>query len=930
MTDEDHTKRERSEPGPAPTKREGASSDKAAATFRDEEAGAAAKTDYLARGMLVGRYVVLDVLGEGGMGVVYSAFDPELDRKVAIKLLQTTTGGSGGSESAWLVREAQALARLSHPNVVAVHDVGTLAGDRVFVAMELVDGETLRDWLKEKPRGWREVVPIMLAAGAGLAAAHGAGLVHRDFKPDNVIVGKDGRARVMDFGLARLHRSELDDVPARRDSDLAIETRSPLSEKLTIAGTVVGTPAYMAPEIYTGEPADARADQFAYGVALYEALYRTRPYERKDLMPPVSAPKPKTPPDVGVPAQIQRVVMRAISIDPAQRYASMDELLAELAIDPTARRRRIVGGAAAIALVGLGLGGVYTMKGHSRHAPCRGIEARLVGVWDPSIKTSIKGAFGATKKSFAPASYAGVERALDHVTGEWTKAVTESCEATHVRGEQSEEVLSLRGACFDEQLDGIRALTALLAEADPSMVEKGDKMVFGLEAVAKCANVAVLRAPGLPAPEVRERVTVVRKRIAEARAALVAGKYVAALAASQTCIETARPLGYEPAIVEALQVHGAAMLTTGNFDGAAKDFTEATYAAIRGKRDDFAADAGLSTAMVISQSKGKPDEARIWLGHAEAAAARIGADHAIEHQRLTVAGMIASESGDLVTATAMHEKALAVTELMNDPALLFGDEINLGATYSRANAYAKAIPHFERAVKLREASVGPDHPDIALVLSNLGAAYTHANDPKRARAAFERSLAIRENYYGKNSPVLIATLDNFAEFVRGQGDVATALALQERALALCKIVPGTGHPMYHQLATDYGDTLVIAKRFAEAHVQFDATFAFEQAASSTIIPATQASRAYLALAEQAWTDAASFAEKSIAGYEAVGGKDNPALWRPLTALGKAKIGENKPADARLAFERAVAIATKGSVDESDIAPTREALSHLPP
>jgi len=274
-------------------------------TKREGQAPTAADDDHLSsrlnRGTLVGRYVVLDVVGEGGMGVVYSAFDPELDRKVAIKLLQAKPGGSTG-EQAWLVREAQALARLSHPNVVAVHDVGTLPGDRVFIAMELVDGVTLRAWLKT-PRSWREVLPIMRAAGAGLAAAHAAGLVHRDFKPDNVIVGNDGRVRVMDFGLARAQL----DGPAMRSSDVAIDSRSPLSDKLTIAGTVVGTPAYMAPEVYQGDAADARTDQFAFGIALYEALYRTRPYEKLDLKQatattrPISESRLTAPPAARVP-----------------------------------------------------------------------------------------------------------------------------------------------------------------------------------------------------------------------------------------------------------------------------------------------------------------------------------------------------------------------------------------------------------------------------------------------------------------------------------------------------------------------------------------------------------------------------------------------------------------------------------------------------
>ena len=904
------------------TKREGGSGE-TARTTPDHDAD----DGHLSRGTLVGRYVVLDTLGEGGMGVVYGAFDPELDRKVAIKVLQTKSEGSSGGEQAWLVREAQALARLSHPNVVAVYDVGTLASNQMFVAMELVDGETLRDWSKETPRSWREVVSVMREAGAGLAAAHAAGIVHRDFKPDNVIVGKDGRTRVMDFGLAREHRESAE--PEQRDSDLSIEARSPLSERLTIAGAVVGTPAYMAPEVYTGAPADARTDQFAFGVALYEALYRTRPYERKALTSKSAPPKPKPPPDVGVPAKIQHVVTRAIAIDPAERFASMDELLAELAIDPHARRRRIIGGAAIVALAALALGGVYTMQGRSRHERCRGVEARLAGIWDPAVKQAVKVAFDATHKSFAPQSYAGIERALDRATGAWTAAVTESCEATRVRGEQSEEVLSLRGACFDQQLDELHALTQILADADAAMVEKGDKIVGGLEPIAKCANVAMLRAPGLPAPEIRDRVAALRKQVAEAAADLISSRFVAALATSRTCAEAARQLGYQPLVAEALNIHGGALIASANFDGAVKDFSEATYAAIRGKRDDLAVATGLAAAIAISQATQHSEEARIWLDHAAASAARIGTDHALEHQLAMVAGLLAADSGDFVTAEAMHEKALAVAELEKDPVQIYGSEVDLGSTYTRAGAYGKAVPHFERALELREASVGPDHPDVALVLSNLGTAYNHAGDPKRARDAFERALAIREHYYGKNSPVLTATLDNFAGFLRRQGDIKAALALQERAMALCKIVPGTGHPMYHQLSTDYAESLIAANRFADAHALFDATFALELATKSPTLAVTQAVRAELALAEKAWADATTFAQQSIAANEAAGGKDSPVLWRPLTALAKAKLGEGNAAEARPLLERALAVATKGQVDELDLAPTRDALAHLP-
>jgi tetratricopeptide (TPR) repeat protein len=936
MTDEDPTRREGLSPSPNPkadaTKREGAGS---LPEVTRVDLASDASHNRLSRGTLVGRYVVLDTLGEGGMGVVYSAFDPELDRKVAIKLLQPGTGGStSGGDRAWLVREAQALARLSHPNVVAVHDVGTLADDRVFLAMELVEGETLREWLKPTARPWREVLDVMCAAGEGLAAAHAAGLVHRDFKPDNVIVGSDGRVRVMDFGLARLRHDAPEDEAPKRSSDLSIESRSPLSEKLTIAGVVVGTPAYMAPELYAEEAANAGTDQFAFGVAVFEALFRTRPYDKQDLRPPVTVHKPKTPPDVGVPARVQRAVLRAIAIDPAARFPDMRELLAALHVERSPARL-VALGVAAVATVAVVIAGAAIAYSHfAQHAPppCRGIAQRLDGVWDAKARTTTETAFLATKQPFAPKAYAGVARALDAYTGEWTKAVTEACEATRVRGEQTEEVLTLREQCYDERLGEVRGLVTLFADADASMVEKGDKIVFGLEPIARCANIALLRAPGLPPPEHRAQVAELSLQLVQAKAEMIAGRHLKAAVLAQKIIEAANKIGWEPIVAEALSLRGTTLLPSGNFEQAGNDFRAAVFAAIRGKRDDVAADAGISMAMVVSDGNGKPAEAKIWLDHAEAAATRAGFGHTIERRRLEVAGMIAGESGDLNAAVELHEKALAVAiaEMGKDAPELMSDELDLGTSYSRAGAYAKALPHYERALALRTKSVGDEHPDIALVLSNLGAAYNHVGDAKRGRAAFERALAMREKFYGANSPLLVATLDNFAELVRRQGDVGFALQLQERALRLARMVPGPTHPMFHQLATDYGDTLVAAQRYVDARKHFDAVFAMEAAVKSPIVPATQTSRAQLALAERDWKGSVAWAAKAVAGYESAGGANNPMLWKPLTALARGKLGLARPAEARPYLQRALDIAKQAQTPDDDIAPTKDLLAQLPP
>jgi serine/threonine-protein kinase len=265
----------------------------------------------LAPGTMVGRYTIERLIGVGGLGVVYAATDPELARQVALKLLKR------GSEQERLVREARALARVSHPNVVAVHDVGRW-NDRVFIAMELVRGCDLRGWLRERRRRWPEVVDVFLAAGRGLASAHAAGLVHRDFKPENVLISSDGRVAVSDFGLAR-------------------------SDDEAADGTVAGTPAYMAPEQAAGELADARSDQFAFCASLFEALYGARLSERPD--------------ETGVPRTLGRIVRRGLAAAPAARWGSMAELLAALGRDRTRWPRRLAAAAlAACAIVATALG----------------------------------------------------------------------------------------------------------------------------------------------------------------------------------------------------------------------------------------------------------------------------------------------------------------------------------------------------------------------------------------------------------------------------------------------------------------------------------------------------------------------------------------------------------------------------------------------
>lgn len=269
----------------------------------------------------IGRYRVLGTLGQGGVGVVYEGVDESLGRSVALKVLLDRAP----DHTARFRREARAMSRLSHPNVAAVYEV-QLADDAHYIAMELVRGQTLRQWLAAAPRDCAEIIDVIQQAGAGLAAAHAAGLVHRDVKPDNVLVGDDGRVRLVDFGLAK-HRSQIDDSPALDPQVLARELAD---AGITRTGALMGTPSYMAPEAFYGD-ADAHSDQFALCVMLYEALYGQRPFEGETAEQLLDATQNgrlrSWPQRADVPGALTRVLRRGLEAQGDRRYRSMPALL---------------------------------------------------------------------------------------------------------------------------------------------------------------------------------------------------------------------------------------------------------------------------------------------------------------------------------------------------------------------------------------------------------------------------------------------------------------------------------------------------------------------------------------------------------------------------------------------------------------------------
>ena len=411
----------------------------------------------------IGRYRVVEHIGHGGMGRVYAAMDEELDRKVAVKVL---LDDDLPSESIRLRfrREAQALARLSHPHVVTVYEVGETRDGQLFLAMEFIRGQSLDAWLKTEP-GWRDVLDAFIQGGEGLAAAHHADLVHRDLKPSNLMRSEDGVVKVLDFGLARIDSEE----PSYPAGDYQLSDHSgshPTSptSPLTRPGAIMGTPAYMSPEQLAGTFVDAASDQYSFCVSLFEALYGERPtvYDSTDDLQE-SVRRKAAASSNGLPSLLSAAVLRGLEPDPADRWPSMEALLVELRKPLAPRTRSKI--AIVASVVTLGLGGSWAFGQYMQVKDrCTGAEAKLVGVWDEQRRGEVKAALVGTELVYASSTWERVESRLDEHARAWVEHHTEACEATAVRKEQSAKTLELRMGCLQDQVTELRAAVEVLAD----------------------------------------------------------------------------------------------------------------------------------------------------------------------------------------------------------------------------------------------------------------------------------------------------------------------------------------------------------------------------------------------------------------------------------------------------------------------------------
>jgi eukaryotic-like serine/threonine-protein kinase len=740
-------------------------------------------TEPLERGDTLGRYVVLERLGVGGMGEVFAGYDPELDRKIAVKLLRTSASDSRGAGAERLIREAKAMAKLSHRNVITVHDVGTHAG-RVFVAMEYVDGGTLADWMAEGPHSSSEVLERFRAAGAGLAAAHAEGLVHRDFKPANVLLGRDGRVRVADFGLAR--RAREFEVPVLAAED-GVPGDTPASA-LTETGTILGTPAYMAPEQYERGPVDARADQFSFCVALYEALYGERPFAGDSLhalMFAVLQGRVREPPaGSSVPVGLRRVLIRGLAHDPDQRWPTMDALLVRLRRDPAVlRRRRLVVASllgAGLVLAGIGFG--QRLGSPDELAVCAGAEQALEGAFDSSDRAAIEARFAAHG---APDAAAELVEHLDQWTRDWQSTWTDACRATRVRGDQSEDLLDRRMACLELQRSHFTAFVDTMAQADQTMASHAVELFGGLAPLARCSDRASLMRQ-VPLPSEPERVAAIQEAeisLEKVRLFQIAGRprdAAALLDEQHSLVELA---DWGPLTAVFLSARAWQAIHEDRPAEGKRLLKQAFATAIAVGDDSLARAIARRVAAAGKEVPEQADESLEWLDLATALATREGSGDAVLAQLAMVRSQIFVTLGDYERAQDSAAEALERMTRAEPDGMTVGSALYQLAVGELALGHPlEAGAYLDRAEQVWVREYGPEHLNILSSRSLRGQIARETGDLEAARAAFESVLAVKRRNYGPDARETLDTELELARTLAELGEFEQALALAHHAL----------------------------------------------------------------------------------------------------------------------------------------------------
>jgi tetratricopeptide (TPR) repeat protein len=743
------------------------------------------------------RYVVRSMLGRGGMGTVYLASDVTLGRDVAIKLHRAGTGNDR------LHREAIAMAKLAHPNVVTVFEVGSV-DDRLYVAMELVRGSTLRDWLAERRRSWREIVALLVDVGAGLAAAHAAGLVHRDFKPENVLVGDDGRPRVSDFGLAHLGP----------ETTRGVVAPAGLDARVTVTGTVLGTPAYMSPEQFDGT-VDARSDQFAFCVVAWECLFGARPFaggSLAEIQTAIERREIKRPAKSEAPDRLRRAIERGFAVDPEARYPDMASVLAALRDAAAPRRRRLVwAGVAAVALAGVAVWGGLALHARRAEAACveRGDDIRAL--FDDSTRDGVRRAFAATGSPSAQSSFERVASVL----GRYTESLAERTTAVCRGIDDPPRLAAARETCLDDRKRDLAGMIRSLVQARGAItVQRAPDTAWAMYSPVPCDDV-VATVPGTPT-SVEDA-----KRLEAIKVQHHTGDYATAVPAAKSLLADARANKDVNLEMQVLLQLGQLQMSQEKLDEAATAFQDLETLAETTGRDLDAAMALAQLAAIAGVDRHDYPTAHRQLALAKAKLLRLGGKNlGMNADLLTIEGQILSDESKLPDAEHALRQALALSEQAygaDNPKV-----VTVVGTLSQVlrgeGKLDESLDASRRTLAVIVQALGEDHPTAAGAQMNLATALIMLKRFDEAREPLRHADAVFERVWGPDHPVRAALLGNLGGLEFDQHNYDAALVAFRKAVTVLEHASGLESAETAGAHRDVARTLAAMGKYADALV----------------------------------------------------------------------------------------------------------------
>lgn len=779
----------------------------------------------------IGRYTVLRRLGQGGMGVVYAAHDDELDRRVAIKLLLSRPE-EGSMGRARLQREAQALAKLSHPNVVQVYETGS-HDDQVYLVMEYIEGATLRDWYRVAEPSWREIVDMFIETGKGLAEAHRAGLIHRDFKPTNVLVGDDGRPRILDFGLARASVLPSNNSPVPRSapvsSALLLKSGSvSLSTELTQAGTLLGTPAYMSPEQLFLVETDARCDIYAFAVSLWEALYGARPYEAKSvngLRSQVSDGPPALPKG-SVPSAVGRALLRGLAFDRDDRYPTMELFLENLAAAVNFRRNVAIAGSLLLALVTL-IATTFALVQEDGESPaqrCAGAGV-LDDVWSPAIAESVARAIDELGVSYGAATWANVQPRIEAYSSALSVAMVEACITREGHHGALPPAVSEQAACLGRRRQELHAVTEQFQNPDAKTLVNAVASVSGLAALERCDDLEYLagealrrRNSGFTSDAQNPEWTAIEALLVKARVAERGEQFERGEALASEALAAAKAIQARPLRAAAHLRLGSLAELRGMYKESGDHLRAALLEAEAVGDDRLALEAALEFLQLDGVVNSDASAGRSWSLLAEA---KIGRIHGEPKYRIELdlrRGIVGLETGDRASAEAAINAAVALaSEHRKAYPSLYVSALNILSAVEKARGdLATSEQTLRRALREHRVTSGAGHPYQAMLIYNIGAVQLLRNELQAARASFAESLAAREAAYGPDHPEVAQSLNGLAAALLDLGDPKAAIPLIQRSLAIDETTRGMEHAELIFPLNNLADALEAEGRFTEA------------------------------------------------------------------------------------------------------------------